>query len=141
MHVLMAAHLSCACPTQRTRDRYGPLLELEPDDIEWLCSTCARQLALGRVPSGASKANNLALAPIPAELSALNPMEVRLISPVRRAGIGVAPHALLLVLRFIRVIGSTVSDACTCACNSTLASPHPPCPKPWPCLVHRCRSM
>ena len=131
-----------ACPAQRTRERYGPLLDLEPDDIEWLCSTCARQLGLGGVPSGASKANNLELAPIPAELLALNPMEVRLISPVRHGvaggggldiagkwpcacgwqpnqdvGIGMG-HCMLWCWCSMHCMDvcSSVFDACTCAC-------------------------
>ncbi len=45
----------------------------------WICKTCDNTLKRRRMPAQA-KANNLVLEDIPAELSDLNPMEVRLLS-------------------------------------------------------------
>ena len=49
------------------------------DGIQWVCYTCDRALSRGNMPLQA-KANGLQLCSIPAELSCLNPLELRLVS-------------------------------------------------------------
>jgi hypothetical protein len=52
---------------------------VSPDDLSFICTTCANALKKDKLPS-ISKHNNMQLHPIPPELAGLNVMEMRLIS-------------------------------------------------------------